>query len=257
MNENLSAIHIARQLQEKGLLYFSPAVLSALLSIETQEAYQAVARLRHAGLAAEVEKGKYILLGLEPERVLSNPLFVASHLVMPAYISYWSALHFHGFTTQAPQTIFCATTKKKRPVTFAGQNFRYITLKPRKFFGYRRELIGELPVLVADEAKTIVDCLDQPRYAGGIAEIAQTLRQALSVLDLELLVDYARQMRDKSLASRLGYLLELCGHHVEGLPVSDSPVALEPSRPRLGKLNSKWHIVVNISVDELMAEGIR
>ena len=95
------------------------------------------------------------------KRVLSNPLFIACHLVTPAYISYWSALHFYGLTEQVPLTTFVATTKKKRPVTFQGLRFRFVTVKAHKFFGYRRERIGDLPVLIADEAKAIVDSLDQ------------------------------------------------------------------------------------------------
>jgi predicted transcriptional regulator of viral defense system len=67
----------------------------------------------------------------------------------------------------------------------------YVTLKPHKFFGYRREMLGGLPVLVADEAKAIVDCLDQSRYAGGMLEVGQALHTALPELDVDLLVDYA------------------------------------------------------------------
>jgi predicted transcriptional regulator of viral defense system len=251
-----TAISLARQLQSQDLYFFSPALLASLLGIERRQAYRLVARLKADGLAAEVEKGKYLLLGLEPERVLSNPLFIATQLVDPCYASYWSALHVHGLTTQAPQTIFCATTRKKLAVTYRGQTFRYVTIKPRKFFGYRRERVGALPVLVADEAKAILDGLDQPRYAGGLGEVAQALRSAVSELDMALLVDYAVHMGDKSLSSRLGYLLEALGHPVEALPISASPVALDPQRPRTGKFDARWHVVVNVSVSDLFPEGV-
>lgn len=256
MVNNVSPISVARRLRELELFYFSPASLAALLSLDKATAYRAVARLRAVGLAAEVEKGKYILLGLEPERVLSNSLFVASHLVAPAYISYWSALHFHGLTSQVPRTVFVATTKKKRPVTFRGQTFRYVTLRPRKLFGYCRETIGDLPALVADEAKAIVDSLDQPRYAGGLIEVGQALRNALPALDLDLLVDYAVRMEDRSLASRLGYLLDSFGHSVAGLPISQNPIALDPHRPAKGEIDPHWRVTINVPIDELAASGV-
>ena len=251
-----SAVSTARQLQAQEQFFFSPALLASLLGIERRQAYRLAARLKAEGLATEVEKGKYLLLGLEPERVLSNPLFIASQLINPCYASYWSALHFHGLTTQAPQIIFCATTKKKLPVTFRGQTFRYVTVKARKFFGYRREHIGALPVLVADEAKAILDSLDQPRYAGGLGEVAHALRSAVSDLDLGLLVDYAVHMGDKSLSSRLGYLLEAVGHPVDTLPISAGPVALDPQRPRTGKFDPRWRVVVNVSVADLFPAGV-
>jgi predicted transcriptional regulator of viral defense system len=251
-----STIYTAGRLAALDQYFFTPALLGSLLQLDRRQTYQLVTRLKREGLADQVEKGKYLLLGLEPERVLSNPLFIASQLVNPCYVSYWPALHFHGLTTQAPQTIFCATTRKKNPITYRGQTYRYVLVRPHKFFGYRREIVGGLPVLVADEAKSIVDGLDQPRYAGGLGEVAQALNSALPDLDLDLLVDYAARMADKSLASRLGYLLEQLGQPVIGLPVSQSPVALDPARPRRGAYDARWHVVVNVPADSLFPHGV-
>jgi len=256
MPEHLSSIFTVQQLRQHDLLYFTPSLLADLFGLERRRAYRLIARLKAEGLIAEVEKGKFLLLGLEPERVLSNPLFIASHLVTPAYVSYWSALHFYGFTEQVPLTTFVATTKKKRPVTFRDFRFRFVTIKPRKFFGYRREMVGDLPVLIADEAKAIVDSLDQPRYAGGIAEVAKALRVALEVVDVPTLVEYANRMGDRSLGSRLGYLLEALGYPVEGLIQSASPVKLEPARPRTGHYDSRWRVIVNVPESELKPQGV-
>lgn len=254
--EMLSTIAVASRLMAQEQYYFSPALLAGLFQLDRRQAYRLAARLMKEGLAAQVEKGKYLLLGLEPERVLSNPLFIANRLVDPCYVSYWSALHFHGLTTQPPRTVFCATTRKKNPLNFRGQTYRYVLVKPHKFFGYRRELVGGLPVLVADEAKTIVDGLDQPRYAGGLSEVAQGLSAALPGLDLTLLVDYAVRMADKSLASRLGYLLERLGRPADGLPVSEGAVALDPERPRTGAHDTRWRVVVNVPPDQLFPPGV-
>jgi predicted transcriptional regulator of viral defense system len=249
-------ISIARQLHEQEQFYFSPATLSSWLAVDRATAYRLIARMRSAGLVLEVERGKYLLLGLQPEHVLSNPLFIANHLVTPSYISYWSALHFHGFTTQVPREVFCATTKKKRPVIFHGQTFRYVTLQPRKFFGYRRETLGDLPVLIADEAKAVVDSLDQSRYAGGILEVGQALYRALPELDVKLLIEYAVRMEDKTLASRLGFWLEMFGQRVDGLPASPGPVALDPTRPRTGTTDARWKVIINLPIPASFTEGV-
>jgi len=256
MAEHLSPISIAQQLHQRDLFYFTPSFLADLYGLERRQVYRLLVRLRAAGLIAEVERGKFLLLGLEPARVLSNPLFIASHLVAPAYVSYWSALHFYGFTEQVPLTTFIATTRKKRSVAFRDLRFRFVTVKPRKFFGYRREMVGDLPVLMADEAKAIVDSLDQPRYAGGIAEVAKALRAALEVVGVPTLVEYASRMGDKSLGSRLGYLLETLGHPVQGLIRSSSPVKLDPARPRVGRTAPRWQVVVNVSEAEMIPQGV-
>jgi predicted transcriptional regulator of viral defense system len=256
MAEHLSSTYIAQRLHQHDLFYFTPSLLTDLLSLEQRQAYRLVARLKDEGLVDEVEKGKYLLLGLEPERVLSNPLFIASHLVTPAYVSYWSALHYYGFTEQVPLTTFVATTKKKRPVSFRGFRFRFVRIKPHKFFGYRREMLGDLPVVVADEARAIVDSLALPHYAGGIAEVAKALRAALETVDVPTLVGYANRMEDKSLGSRLGYLLETLGYPAEGLISSISPIKLDPGRPRTGRMDSRWQVVANVSEAEMIPQGV-
>ena len=164
-----STSYVTRLLLERGQHFFSPGLLADLLRLEPRQAYRLAQRLEADGLAKKIENGKYLLTGLAPEQVLSNPLFIASHLVDPCYVSYWSALHHHGLTTQVPQTVFCASTRKKQPVAFHGYTFRYVLIKPYKFFGYQREMVGALPVLIADRPKTIVDCLDQPAMPAALA----------------------------------------------------------------------------------------
>jgi predicted transcriptional regulator of viral defense system len=270
MTELGSSISVARRLRQRDLFYFTPSLLADLLSLNRRQAYRLIARLEAEGLVDQVERGKYLLLGLEPETVLSNPLFIASHLVAPAYVSYWSALHYHGFTEQVPLTTLVATPQKKRPVVYRGFRFHFVTVLPYKVFGYRRERVGDLPVIVADEAKAIVDSLDLPRHAGGMGEVVKALQTALQTLDLPTLIEYANRMQNKSLGSRLGYLLETFGHPAEGLVHSAGPVKLDPTRPRTPSAGtpgragvptahtaSRWQIVVNMPQSELAwTEGV-
>ena len=256
MNYKLPPIYVARQLRQRDLLYFTPSLLADLFRLDRRRAYRLAARLKKKELITEVEKGKYLLLGLEPERVLSNPLFIASHLVAPAYVSYWTALHFHGFTEQVPLTTFVATTKKKWPVSFRDYRFRFVTIRPGKFFGYGREMVGDLPTIVADEATAIVDSLDLPDYAGGLGEIAKALHAALDIVDVDTLVQYANQMGDKSLGSRLGYLLEALGQPAEGLIKSASPVKLDVSGSRGGETDPHWQVIVNVPERSLVPQGV-
>ena len=186
-------------------------------------------------------------------------------------MSYWSALHTYGFTEQVPLTVYVATTRKKPPVEYAGQRFRFVTMLPRKFFGYRREQVGGLLVLMADEAKALIDSLSEPEYAGGISEVAKALHAAIETVDLGTLVEYANRFGDKALGSRLGYLLGLLGHAVapcdEAPALADGPgtpqlirsassVRLDPSRPWQGRRDAQWRIDINLSFEELRQEGI-
>lgn len=251
-SQKLTTSYIARRLHEADLYYFSPATLAALFDVPMTKAYEMLRHLKAEELVRPVEAGKYLLLGFQPEQVLSNPLFIATRLAHPAYVSYWSALHFHGLTEQVPRTVFVATTRKRRPLEFDGARFVFVKVAPYKFFGYQREMVGDLPVLVAEVEKALVDSLDQPRYAGGLLEVAKALYQAREQLDPERLVEYANRMRNRSLCSRLGCLLERFGQPVEGLNISQTFVRLDPQGKAEGPYDRRWRVRVNVSDEALL-----
>ncbi|MBN1537227.1 MAG: hypothetical protein JW908_10890 [Anaerolineales bacterium] len=258
--KHISLFSIIQSLQHLDLYSFDTRTFASLFSLEKIPTAHLLARLESNGLIARIERGKYLLLGLSPERVLSNPLFIGNQFITPSYISFWSALHFFGFTEQVPRMVFIATTFKKTTVVFRETRYKFVTLPPERFFGYRREIIADLPVVIADEARAIIDSMLFPQHAGGMLEIAQALRVALNSQKtheyLETLVDYSNRIGNLSLGSRLGFLLELLGHPVNQLQISNGPVALDPQLPRIGEFNPRWKIYVNIPPTSLFPEGV-
>ena len=61
-------------LHELELYYFSPNEISSLFDFPKVKTYEILRHLKHKGLILSLESGKYLLLGFQPERVLSNPL---------------------------------------------------------------------------------------------------------------------------------------------------------------------------------------
>ena len=258
MNQQITPISAAQKLLQNELFAFNSHTISALFGLDKFQTFSLLDRMEQAGLVTRIEQGKFLLLGLTPERVLSNPLYIGCNLVIPAYISFWSALHFHGFTEQVPRTTFIATTRRKKDITFRGMNFEFITLQPLVFFGYRREMLAELPVVVADEPKSILDSLSLPQYTGGISEVAKALQIALSQdsLEMPVLLEYAERLQNASLRSRLGYLLELLGQSTGSLKPAKGPVKLDPQNPARGSYNKRWKLYVNIELKDLFSQGV-
>jgi predicted transcriptional regulator of viral defense system len=137
-------------------------------------------------------------------------------------------------------------------------NFKFVTLQPQAFFGYRREMLAELPVVVADEPKSILDSLSLPQYAGGISEVAKALQIAVSQgsLKIPVLLEYAERLQNASLRSRLGYLLELLGQSIGRLKPAKGPVKLDPLNPARGSFNNRWKLYVNIEPEDLFPQGV-
>ncbi len=250
----LSTNYIIKSLFDQEYYYFTVRELAGLLKIPITKAYGIVARLEGRGFIKSVERGKYILLGFEPERVLSNPFFIASRVVYPSYVSFWSALNFYGFTEQVPVMVFLASARKKKEVEFNNFRFKYVLINPEKFFGYRKERVGDLDFLIAEEEKAIIDSLYLPENAGGMAEVIKAVYNAKDRVDLDKLFAYASAMKNRSLCSRLGYLLERFGIEAGMLLEcsSNEYVRLDPAKEKSRVWDKKWHVNVNLSEEEIL-----
>jgi len=196
-----------------------------------------------------VEKGKYLIipLGAEKGRYTLHEFVIGSLLIKPYSVAYWSALHFYGLTEQIPITVFIQTTarKKKRETIVFGVTYRIIRFKEDKLFGVRKEWVGETQINITDKEKTIIDCLDQPRYCGGVVEVAKGLKSG--GLNAKKLVDYSQRMGNSGVIRRLGYLCDLLKIDISVPPIRNrSYLFLDPTMPGEGSRNSKWRLIVNL-----------
>ncbi|CAB48966.1 type IV toxin-antitoxin system AbiEi family antitoxin domain-containing protein [Pyrococcus abyssi] len=214
-----------------------------------------LSRLEKRGLIERIERGKYVVIPLEAERseYTLHEFIIGSQLVQPSAIAYWSALNYYGFTEQIPSTVFIQTTarKKKRELTIFGVKYKIVRIKPEKFFGIKRTWIEEFQVPITDREKTIVDCLDKPRYCGGIVEVAKAFKNK-NEFDLEKLRRYALRMGNSAVIRRLGYLCDYFDIPIDlQKPKTRNYILLDPTMPRRGCVDGKWKVIVNIELEEL------
>ncbi len=235
---------------DNDIFYFQPKQLSLLLETNMNKTYDIIQKLKNHQVIYEIENGKYLVTGYDKKRILSKPFYVATHCVVPSYISYWSMLNYYGFTEQVPRMIFVATTKQKNQLRFHRYLFKYVHIKKEKLYGYTREHSDSFPMFLADKEKTLIDSIDLPQYAGGITEIAKCIHNAVDFINKKKLVDYAKRFPNRSMISRLGYLFEQNGADLKELVqfTSTSFVLLNPKKPRSTIWNKKWKINVNEEV---------
>ena len=209
-----------------------------------------------------LEKGKYLIVPLSAgadSHYTENELVIASHLIAPYYVSYWTAFSHYGLTEQPTRTVYIATTKRRPPLLLHGVNYRFVALAQRKFFGHFRVWLGDKPVEMADRAKTIVDGLDHPELCGGIIEIAKGLWRGRHEMDWKQLGVYAERMGNGAVLKRLGYLLDVIELGPLNLrdrlhkKLSAGYAVLDPFAPRKGTYNARWRVFVNVSEQDLMA----
>ena len=167
---------------------------------------------------------------------------IASNILTPSYISFWSASYYLGFTEQIVNTIFVATTRKAKTIEFEGYKIEFVPVKD--FFGFSKIRTNEGELFIADNEKLLIDAFIRPNKCGNFDEIVKIFENA--EVNKNKIIDYLKQTRKQSLVKRVGYLLE----KTKGINVSPffnldkNYVFLNPFMKKSKKVNAKWRVRV-------------
>lgn len=214
--------------------------------------------LVHKKWLDRLKSGTYLIVPLaagETGEYTEHEFVIASHLADPMYISYWSALNFHGLTEQVPVTVFAATTEQVPTREIHGVTYTFVTLTEAKFFGYDLAAIDSHRVNVASVEKTLVDCADHPEHCGGIGELAKGLTNATD-LDDETLAEYLLQLGNGAAIKRIVYLADMLDIDLERREelvdaFTTGYSKLDPTRGDEGRHVSEYRLLLNVPEDEI------
>lgn len=227
------------------------------IDVPYNDAKKIANNLVHKQWLDRLKSGTYLIVPLaagETGEYTEHEFVIASHLADPMYISYWTALNYHGLTEQVPMTVFAATTEQVPAREIHGVTYTFVTLTAAKFFGYDSVAVDAQQVNVASVEKTLVDCADHPEHCGGIDELAKGV--AAADLEQETLTEYLLRLGNGAAIKRIVYLADLLD--VE-LAQRDELVAaftsgyskLDPTRGDEGRHVSEYRLLVNVSDDEI------
>lgn len=262
----LVGIELVRRLSDEGDRLFTTArarELAPEVGISHGYLVEALHHLAKAGWIVRLRRGLYAISSSREGTVPAHEFEIAMALVRPAAISYWSALHHHGLTDQTPHTVFVLTTTEASPPRVRGKArrsspgypvgrvvYRFIQVRPERFFGVQDVWVGEARVSVTDPERTLLDGLSAPGYCGDFAEVLHAFEVRGHGIDVEKAASYALRL-DAAVAKRLGWVLESLGIGGEGIArLSDLPVTgyskLDPTGPDTGPRNRRWMIRENL-----------
>ncbi len=107
-----------------------------------------IRRLLEANVLTKLERGKYLVNGAGV-----HEFAIANFLYQPSYVSFESALNYHGVLPQIAYEITSATTKKPVEKIVEDRCYRYNRIKKSLFWGYKK---GD-GFLVANAEKALLD----------------------------------------------------------------------------------------------------
>ena len=209
--------------------------------------------------------GKYLIVPLsagEEAEHSENWYVIAKNLIepQPYYISHYSALEIYEMIIQPIYTVYISTPNRKRPKEVLGATHQFVYTQPKDMEWGTEDvwITSSQKVRASDLERTIIDCLDRPDLCGGISEIAKGIWAKRGNIDYQKLAQYAKRLNRKSVAKRLGFLLETYGlggqevlFELKGM-LSSSYALLDPTLEEAGRFLSSWKIRVNVDAEELI-----
>lgn len=224
-----------------------------VIDVSYDEAKKITNNLVHKKWLDRLKSGTYLIVPLaagERGEYTEHEFVIASYLADPMYISYWSALNYHGLTEQVPTTVFAATTEQVPAREIHGVTYTFVTVTESKFFGFEPVAIDAHTVNIATVEKTLADCADHPEHCGGILELAKGLANATNLSD-ETLVKHLLQLGNGAAIKRIVYLadvldIELAGREdlVEAFTTGYSK--LDPTQDDEGTHSGDYRLILNV-----------
>lgn len=256
-----AGVEIIRRLAAGGNRIFTTAKAREFgpeVGLSENYVRQALCHLAKSGWVVRLHNGLYAISESVPGVTPAHEFEIAMALANPAAISHWSAMHHHGLTEQAPRKVFVLTTigasvptaRAKGDYRIGDTAYRFIKMRPERFFGTEKIWIGLSRVTITDLERTLIDGLTRPEYCGDFYEVLHAFDVAIEKINLERIIDYALKL-DAATAKRLGWILERHGVALERLsPLANVPVkgyrTLDPTGPRKGPCNRYWMIQENL-----------
>ncbi len=215
------------------------------------------------GLLMRLKEGKYFIIPYEQDSGSFMPDWhlAAECLVTGSdyYLGYYSALHILGLITQPSLKEQIVVSKQVRPSVLIIKNvpFQFIFYNENHFFGYKKTWIDSYnKVNCSDIEKTIIDCLFNPGYAGGMVEIARAIHVSRNKINFIRLLEYVIRFKSQAVIKRMGFLLELLEIknditiELQKLKTA-SYVLLDTELPKKGKMISRWSIQQNLETETI------
>ena len=195
----------------------------------------------------------------------TNPFAAGAALITPYFFSFGTACTHHRLTEQVFAEVYLAVRQRRPPRMIRGKRYIFVYVSERRFFGFKEVSVLGVPVQMAVVERALLDAIDRPRYAGGIAEVSRIAEKSIANISWDLLLELVSNWGSSALAQRLGYLFDI---HQAAMPPDVRRDLLKLIRPRskiqfgsrrrwgtTGKLIRPWNVVENVPLELLILES--
>ncbi|MDP6636026.1 MAG: hypothetical protein QGG42_14095 [Phycisphaerae bacterium] len=204
---------LVKMLGKEG--FFDLASVVQLTDQRRETIHMQLYRWCKAGKLLSLRRGMYAFP--EPSRsVAINPAELANKLYRPSYISTYWAMGFYGLIPEKVVTYTSVTSRVPRSFENSFGSFRYQSIKPAAFFGYRSLDIGGKAVVIAEPEKALLDLWHLEKGAWAEDRMDEMRFQNTEVINAEKLQGYAERYQSPRLVKAVAVWVSVISSQNEG-----------------------------------------
>ena len=252
------------ELMGQGKAVFTLAEACSAYGRDKHDAGKFLSDLVKRDVLLRIKSGIYLIVQIGQENIqLSNWPIIARELASPNdyFLSHYSAMRLHGMTSHPLYDVYINITKRHRTKKINNITYHFIYSKPENFWGGSIHWVNKQEkILISDLERTILDGLERPELCGGIKDIARGIWVKQSENNWERLILYAAKFHTRASVKRLGFILETLKlgaqylvFFAEIIASSNDYIFLDPNGTKEGRRLSRWHVRINMNIEELKA----
>jgi len=215
-----------------------------------QVAKNVVTRLTHNGWLIRVKRGLYAISDLSNRGFLSlSPSVVANLLVKDSYVSFESALAYHGMFDQLTNKTISISRVQYKSAQLQSVEYGFVKVMDKWFFGWEEVNIDNKTVRMATAEKALIDMIQFHKSKYTVDLVVEKLSLYKGSLDLQKMTEYLGKMSLTTIKT-FGFLFDLLGIDSSDLY---SQVKLKGTYWMLShdtKFNAKWRLYYDAYFDK-------
>lgn len=257
-NSKLSLSEWVDLQQSKGSYTFTRDLAEKVLNMKPQTLTKALQRLTSSGRIQQIRRGFYTIVPLEYKQAEGLPAdwyidALMKSMKSPYYVGVLSAAALHGAAHQQPQEFQVVTPTFRKIIRVGRIRIRFFQHRSIEKVAVKQVKTYTGYISVSTPVATALDLLRFNSRIGGLDTVMTVLSELSENFTKEDVLENCKNESDRSLAQRLGWMLDKLEQTNLTSPLSEwlyhqnpSQVRLDPSKPyKGGILNRKWHLIVN------------
>ena len=228
-------------------------VKAAFPKTKASSLYVQVSNLVKRGYLGKAKRGVYYIIppDADPDSYSPDALLVANKLTSDSKLIYSGAVLARRMYHNFPYVIRITGSKRVRELLWGEFKIKFHHV-PASDLGFEQITIFDVPVVVAREARIIIDGLFRPKFVGGFEEYLRIVDK-IETVESEEVVEYVFAYDRVGLVQKVGLILEINREkwNVNGKLLkmlsrkkTAYPIPLDPSS-KSRRLVSRWNLWVS------------